>query len=421
MKWIAVVALSTAGVFGQSQPALPGFAPGGVVPRRVRVDAKTAEGLVLRKEPIVYPDAARNAGIQGLVVLGVVTDTSGAVKDVTVISGDTALGEAAAASVRKWSYQPYRENGEPAEMETQVSITFRINAPPKAVAPPLGLFKDDAYSNDYFSIYYPLSRDWVRETTLMRAKLSAEGKIQAGYLLLAAVHIPQDAEPLRAESSFVVLALQRSGTPARDDCKKYLEGIADELRDRKEGEKKGEVTQFSVAGHEFYRADFEYRHGIDHGATLCTGVKEYLLEWNIAGWSKHAIETAVETLKAITAARPSAPVAPATATPASSPSKAAIKQVLVAQGVTMGLLVKKVQPVYPPEARNAHIQGTVRLRAVINKNGDVVDLEVEGGPVELVVSAVNAVRKWKYRPYLLAGEPVEVQTEIQVNYVLSGF
>jgi protein TonB len=61
----------------------------------------------------------------------------------------------------------------------------------------------------------------------------------------------------------------------------------------------------------------------------------------------------------------------------------------------------------------------VRLRAVINKTGDVVDLEVMSGPIELVVSAVNAVRKWKYRPYLLMGEPVAVQTEIVVNYALS--
>ncbi len=83
------------------------------------------------------------------------------------------------------------------------------------------------------------------------------------------------------------------------------------------------------------------------------------------------------------------------------------------------MLIKKVTPVYPTDAKYAHIQGTVRLRAVINKTGDVVDLEVMSGPIELVVSAVNAVRKWKYRPYLLMGEPVAVQTEIVVNYALS--
>jgi TonB family protein len=82
------------------------------------------------------------------------------------------------------------------------------------------------------------------------------------------------------------------------------------------------------------------------------------------------------------------------------------------------MLIKKVQPIYPQEARYAHIQGTVRLMAVINKTGDVVDLEAIDGPIELVVSAVNAVRKWKYRPYLMNGAPVDVYTEVVVNYIL---
>ena len=105
--------------------------------------------------------------------------------------------------------------------------------------------------------------------------------------------------------------------------------------------------------------------------------------------------------------------------PAADPNVA--RQVRIPQGMSVGLLIKKVQPVYPPEAKHDHLQGTVRLRAVINKTGDVADLEVIDGPIGLVVSAVNAVRKWKYRPYLLNGEPVAVQTEIVVNYALSQF
>ena len=91
----------------------------------------------------------------------------------------------------------------------------------------------------------------------------------------------------------------------------------------------------------------------------------------------------------------------------------------VASGVTQGLLVKTVQPVYPEQAKYAHIQGAVVMGAIISKNGDVTDLEVLDGPIELVVSAVNAVRRWKYRPYVLNGEPVEVDTRITVNYTLS--
>lgn len=59
------------------------------------------------------------------------------------------------------------------------------------------------------------------------------------------------------------------------------------------------------------------------------------------------------------------------------------------------------------------------LRAEISKEGDIAKLELMSGPIELVGSAVDAVRQWKYRPYLFNGEPVAVDTQIQVNYVLA--
>jgi len=92
--------------------------------------------------------------------------------------------------------------------------------------------------------------------------------------------------------------------------------------------------------------------------------------------------------------------------------------VKVSTGVTTGLLVKKVNPVYPDEARAAHIQGTVVLQAEISETGDITDLELVDGPIELAGSAVAAVRQWKYKPYLLLGQPVIVSTPIQVNYQL---
>jgi protein TonB len=146
---------------------------------------------------------------------------------------------------------------------------------------------------------------------------------------------------------------------------------------------------------------------------LCTLIKDYLVRWEIVGWSKQAIETAVSTLQTIT---PAPPITPPITQQESVQSPT--KKVQVPAGMSTGLLIKKVQPVYPPEARYTHIQGSVVLEAVINKVGDVVDLEVISGPRELVPSAVNAVRMWKYRPYLLNGEPVAVQTSVIVNYEL---
>jgi TonB family protein len=417
---IATLAFSAAWAFGQSQPS-PTISTEGTEPHRVQVDADTALALVVQKTPIIYPDAARKANIQGRVVLRVVTGYSGDVKEVTIISGDPSLGQSAAATVKQWKYKPYLVEGSPAEMETQVSINFQINVPPPAVTPPLGRFGDDAYSNDFFNIFYPLSRDWVRETDLMRSKIASEGNSQGTYVLLAEVHIPQDTDPLRADSSFVVQAVNRPGASPSEDCSQYLQAVATNLHSQKAGQQKGEVTQFTVAGHDFYRGNFEYSHGVDHGTVLCTSMKDYMVRWHIVGWSKQAIEIAVSTLKSMTPAPPATMVASPTTSPA--PQENGISQgtpvkVRVSPGVSTGLLIKKVQPVYPPEARYARIQGSVVMRAVINKAGDVADLEVISGPIELVVSAVNAVRKWKYRPYLLNGEPVAVQTQIVVNYAL---
>ena len=84
------------------------------------------------------------------------------------------------------------------------------------------------------------------------------------------------------------------------------------------------------------------------------------------------------------------------------------------------MIIEKVPPVYPSQAKYAHIQGSVLMSVVISKSGDVIDVEVLDGPIELAVSAVNAVRQWKYRPYVLNGQAVEVHTMITVIYTLSG-
>jgi protein TonB len=82
-------------------------------------------------------------------------------------------------------------------------------------------------------------------------------------------------------------------------------------------------------------------------------------------------------------------------------------------------LIYHPAPLYPPLARMARIQGTVRLQAVIGTNGTIQNLQVLSGHPLLVNSAMQAVAQWRYQPTLLNGEPVEVQTEIDVNFILS--
>ena len=87
--------------------------------------------------------------------------------------------------------------------------------------------------------------------------------------------------------------------------------------------------------------------------------------------------------------------------------------------MTAAMLVNRVQPVYPPLARQTRISGTVRLHAIIGKDGSVQQLEVIQGHPLLVQAALDAVRQWRYRPTLLNGEPVEVDTTIDVIFSLN--
>ena len=106
--------------------------------------------------------------------------------------------------------------------------------------------------------------------------------------------------------------------------------------------------------------------------------------------------------------------------PTSVPKAATPQRVRVSQGVSQGLLVHKVTPQYPPLARQARIQGVVVLQALIGKDGGIQNLHVVSGHPMLTNSALEAVKEWKYKPYYLNGEPVEVETTINVNFSLSG-
>src|ERR1700731_1641017 len=107
-------------------------------------------------------------------------------------------------------------------------------------------------------------------------------------------------------------------------------------------------------------------------------------------------------------------------TPVAVPKVATPQRVRVSSGVSTGLLVKKVQPAYPPLARQARIQGTVLLQAEISKDGAIENLRLISGHPMLAPAAIEAVKQWRYKPYMLNGEPVAVETQVQVNFTLSG-
>ncbi len=269
-----------------------------------------------------------------------------------------------------------------------------------------------------FGLSYSLTNDWVRATQMIRKQVESGDSPQNFDVLLAAVYVPKS--DLSATSPFFTLRAYRQ--PATD-CKKSLEAMIASSQDEKL-KKEGAITEFSAAGREYYRVNMPRGQGGRRQAMVCTTASNHLLVWNAGAPNEKGLDEIVATLNSI------APL-PAQSGPESAHSAAqkngdaagasSIAQparVKVSSGVTQGLLIKKVNPIYPYEARIAYIQGTVVLQVEISKTGDVTDLELLDGPVELAGSAVAAVRQWKYKPYLLMGQPVTVMTQIQVNYQL---
>jgi periplasmic protein TonB len=103
---------------------------------------------------------------------------------------------------------------------------------------------------------------------------------------------------------------------------------------------------------------------------------------------------------------------------ASSAPKPILQTLNVSQGVSRGLLLKKVQPAYPKNALAMRVEGAVELTATISKTGDISHIKIVSGDSQLTRAAAEAVKQWKYKPYLLNGEPVEIQTQVTINFKL---
>ena len=103
-----------------------------------------------------------------------------------------------------------------------------------------------------------------------------------------------------------------------------------------------------------------------------------------------------------------------------APAKRRLRRLHVSTGVSQGMLIAPIRPVYPVIARAAGVQGTVVVEAVISRTGTIESLHVVSGPPMLQSAALDAIREARYRPFRLNGEPTEVQTTITVNFRMGG-
>ncbi len=101
-------------------------------------------------------------------------------------------------------------------------------------------------------------------------------------------------------------------------------------------------------------------------------------------------------------------------------ARTANRPLSISSGVSAGMLIAPIRPVYPAIARAAHVEGTVVVEAIISRAGTIESLHVISGPMMLQSAAIDAIRAARYKPYRLNGEPMDVQTTITVNFRMGG-
>lgn len=338
-------------------------------PAPTEVSPDTVGTLLIRKVAPVYPPLARQARIQGTVLLKVIINKSGEIQSEHLVSGHPMLAPAAIEAVKQWKYQPYMLNGEPVEIATTVQVNFMLAGGP---APPKGITGGTG------------SREAGRSGGIVSsAVLVSESEMET----IRTVKVDPIYPPAAIEQGIqgvveLELRIDASGNVERVNL---ISGLPMLVPAAVEAVKQWKFKSYLLNG---------------YPATVQTTVR---LNFTLPGDAA----AGDDTLRGVSKSAES-----------SAPGANLPQRVRVSQGVESGLILTKVAPVYPQEAREQHIQGTVVMSVKIDKEGNVYHVELISGHPLLAPAAIEAVEQWKYKPYLLNGNPVEVETQVQVNFTL---
>jgi len=343
-------------------------------------------GAMLHRGSIAYPEGARAKRVQGVVVVEATVDTTGNVVDTRVISGPIELRRAAQQSVLQWHFA--MDNS----MNTrQVKVTFDPSALPDVSPAPqvLSAAKMDAASR-------AAAEEKIRA---LRSQITDQNQ---------QVQDPatrQQAMAKLAELQANMNALQmRLGPPSA------------------EGKRLSRIVTNGLT--ESVRNDLLSRLPVHEGDSL-NGDSLEATRKAIREFDEHMnLGTAFNpngevTLMLSVPGAASGGMAGLSSSAAVPPPADGTKRITIGGNVQQAKLVMQPRPVYPPLAKQARISGVVRLNAIIGKEGNVINLSVISGHPLLIPSALEAVQQWVYQKTLLNGEPVEVSTQIDVNYTLS--
>ena len=339
-----------------------------------------AGGTVIHRSGIVYPDAARRNRVQGVVTVEATVDSSGNVVDTRVLSGPIELRRAAQQSVLTWHFAT------DISMNTrQVKINFELSAlPEESPLPP------------------------VPPAT---PQVDLGGGPTSGQ--------PANARSGAGRKGFV------SPSPEGKRLNHILTaGMTDSVRNDL-------LSRLPVHEGDLLSADSiervrrivrEFDEHITVGSVLNPN-GEIALMLSVSGAPSGGVPGGI--VSSVPGGVPGGVIGgiiggvPGGVNGGVPPAPDGTKRINVGGNAQQAKLIRQPRPVYPPLAKQARISGVVHLAAVIGKEGNVINLAVISGHPLLIPSALEAVQLWVYQPTLLNGEPVEVSTQIDVNYTLS--
>ncbi len=292
---------------------------------------------------------------------------------------------------------------------------------------------DGVYTNNFFGFSYRLPEGFHADPPLT-------GTLPGGMGIFRFFVAGRPAAPGVASAS-VTLTARFPAYTSREGAEQYLRKFKETFPYYRTPEP---FPERSYAGQKFYvltlrSADLPVPSS---QATLFTAWRGYILGFEFSAPSDDALEALLASLDGLNFLGPDTPLPEVRVPPVSTyqpPSwtsgvepgagcpdlrtdvsgRRIPQRIRISSGVGEGMLRAKVPPQYPPLARQARIQGIVVLAAVIGCDGAMQSLRVVSGHPLLVPAAIDAVKQWRYRPYLLNGSPVEVETQITVNFVLS--
>lgn len=376
-RWIAALTVAT-GMLAAACWFVTGAFPLAASPQMVTdapgVSVDTNGAALMHRPSVGYPGEALRKGIEGTVVLQVKLDARGEVSDVSVMSGPDELRRAAIQSLLGWHFAKDAANG-----TRQVTITFRL--PKEGTAAPSNVISSGGVTTGVIG--------GVPGGVSGGTSSGGSGPVVGGV-------------PSGTSGGVIggIISGRAPGQPAQSGPVTI---------------RRIQVIGFSDQARNDLLSQLPVHEGDQLTADLASNIRRAVNDFDSHSMIAYAKVSATESDVVIRApgTGPTGGIVGAATIPTPPPGT-----LTVGGNQQQAKLISQQHPVYPPLAKEAHIQGVVRLNAIIGKDGHIQNLTVLQGHPLLVPAALDAVKEWVYQPTLLNGDPVAVMTTIDVNFTL---